>query len=254
MMTNVNPGEIWPLLTKLPELGVELPTVTRKAEALIAVLRDESRFPIASPDLVTLSPEELVAEVDRHTFARGLDEDRRNTRGDFTHALASTIAADLTEHTDELLDQLRPTFGKAAQAVLAAHAAGIRANHTPADIIKLDTETAGLVALWQQMGPAEKVLDDIAYVRLQLARALGIPPAPGQDSGAFCASSGVWNTRPLGRRWLVLCDHGGPKLNTDDATREACQRPQREPAAPSNPAVDQPTLRAILGTSSAVLR
>jgi hypothetical protein len=255
-MMPANLGELRPLLSKLADLNVTLPTLTRQAQEAIAVLQDESRFPMAYPDnLATLSPDALVAQVDRVTFARELDTARRNTRGDFTQRVADTMAADLNDHTDDIIDQLRPTFDKAAQAVLAAHAAGIRANHTPADIIKRDTETTGLVALWQQMDAAEKVLDDIAYTRLQLARAVGAPPAPDQASGAFCSSSGVWNTRPQARRWLVLCDHGGPRLNSTAETRAACARPQRAPLPQEGPpSLDQQTVRDILGTPGAVIR
>jgi len=231
-MTNANMGEIRPVLAMLADLGVSLPETTRKAHDAIAVLEDETRFPQGIPDgLASMTPEQLLAEVDRVTFARDLGEARRNTRGHFSLVLAGTIVDDLTEHTDDILDQLRPAFDKAARGVVAAHKAGVRADHGADDILKLDAKAVGL---WHQMSAAVVTLDGIADARLRLARAIGAAPAADQESGAFCSAAGAWLRTRHHNRWLALVDHG-LRLNTAAETREACRRPRPDaPMAPSN--------------------
>jgi hypothetical protein len=253
MMTNANWGELAPMLDELAALGVEPPETTRKVQAAMGVLADEGRFLHAAPaTLAHLSPESLWEALDRVTFLREHEMARRNVRGDFQSVLAAEASADLTAHTDDLINQLRPGFDDASKVIVAAHKAGIRATHTDSAILRLGHEA---LDAWKAMPEAINALDAVASARLRLSRVTGQLPDADQQAAAFCSAAGVWLDRTVHNRWLALVDHGGPKLNTDAETRVACQRPHRAPIPQEIPMnVDQQTLRDILGTPRPVVR
>jgi hypothetical protein len=245
-----NPGEVRPLVAQLAKHQVRLPASGSHAAAVMAALEDEALYSAYRlPALADLSPETLDETLRDAAVALGTETDRRNIGSQLHQSASDVVAQSLIDGLDEVLDQLRGRFDRAAAVISAAHKAGLRADSDADSAISLGAKG---VEAWQQLSAACATLDDIADLRLAIAKVTGEPPYRDQHSGAFCSDSGLWNSDyrksyRRSNRWLLLADSDGPKLNSALETEQACLVSGAESTVPSGPSYDEATLRTMLG-------
>lgn len=131
-------------------------------------------------------------------------------------AMAEALADAIVEEADAILDQLRPTFDEAGEAVHNATKLGINPLTTDRDIVKAD-DIEAMRDAWTALPQLTRTLDEISAARIMLTQIAGVPPTPrlsfngrsGEvNAGAmFRDDAPSWRhpTETTWQMWLRLC-------------------------------------------------
>ncbi len=211
--------------------------------------------------LLDLTTDEAVARI-RDTVVHGLVFTAPMVAfTQFRDTLAQEAATAVAADTERIIAELCPAFDAAATAITAAAEAGLRPDHSPADVIDLGDDA---VRTYRALdGDIVDTLDRIADLRLSLTTIAGIGPRDDRTEwelinedlprphfvvAAFLVDAGDVETltnaqhlydgrvppryQRLGGRWLRLVANGARlRLNTGpeaDAVIGAARRSESE--------------------------
>lgn len=225
----INPEPLVRLVDELLRRGLTLPADVLRGRTLLA---DVGRAP-AVASLLSLDADQLREEVERRTLRESLSPQREEATVAVARELATETGRVLLDGLDGLLDQLRPAFDAAGQAVREAVALGI-APRMSADAVLLLPAGQAAVTAWLALPGHLAVLEDLSKLRLRLCEDLGAEPGSDPRAYAACfAAEGSWTLPGEKNRdtWLRLSELQPVRLLAVAETRQAAvkMRPQVSP-------------------------
>lgn len=124
--------------------------------------------------ILDLTPEQSVERALNlaHRQVTHLHTSRTAVEDQLTHEVFDVFTNDV----DRIIEELRPTFDKAATAIRAAIQAGITAGTTADRILELEHPKA--IQLWKALPGHLDVIRDIVRLRIDFSEELGIRPQP----------------------------------------------------------------------------
>lgn len=174
MTLQTNLRAIGALLDRLATHGVTRNTDADKAITVAAhAQRAATDFTMAIDGPARdLAPEQVRSLLVTHAVASmpgQISAGIEMLHGILTREVLDVLRAD----APRIINELRPEFDAAAEGVYAAVKAGVQAGMTTDNVIDL---TPAAIAAWRALPGYLSRLDNIAAVRIEMTRVLGIPP------------------------------------------------------------------------------
>lgn len=236
------PTAVAQLVRQLDKIGVDLPDPLVNGALRVERLHGELNVSTeAPPGLLELDDDALAAAFRSLALSHAIRGDARSlstpastAKSALLSGMQSEIASGLCSIADEVIDQLRPAFERAADTVHEATRVGITVRTTHQDVLAADN-VAEITAAWRGLPDQVDVLEEIARARVALSTVAGVPPtidnvppAVGSPAGAlFRRDAPDWAARfehPW-QKWVRLCTgHPARLLSVADsvaAFREA---------------------------------